>query len=64
MRVSDMREILRTRTKYAGSRGWESRLGTMSDKQIMAIYYRMLNAGDILEDRTQYDGEQLRMSVL
>ena len=64
MRVSDMREILRTRTKYAGSRGQESKLRTMSDKQIMAIYYRMFNNGDILEDRTQYDGEQLRMSVL
>lgn len=58
-----MREILRTRTKYAGSRGWEAKLRTMSDKQVMAVYYRMLSSGDIVEDRTQYDGEQLRMSV-
>lgn len=48
MSVNLMRDILKTRTKYKNSYRWINRVNKMSDKQVIAVYYRMLEAGEIL----------------
>ena len=42
-----MREILKKRTKYKDSYKWINKVNAMSDNQVMAVYYRMLRAGEL-----------------
>lgn len=48
MSVNSMRAILKTRTKYKNSYRWINRVNKMPDNQVIAVYYRMLRAGEIL----------------
>lgn len=43
MSVAQMREALRQ--QYGRNRTWVEKVNQMPDKQVMAIYYRMLRAG-------------------
>lgn len=45
MSIEQMRAILMK--QYRGAYKWQSKVKQMSDKQIMAIYFRMLNAGKL-----------------
>ena len=47
MTVAQMREALIKRTKYKNSPRWTFQVNTMSDKQVMAIYFRMLYGGEL-----------------
>lgn len=47
MSVVQMREILKKRTKYKNSFKWINKVNAMSDSQVMAVYYRMLRAGEL-----------------
>ena len=47
MSVVQMREALKKRTKYADSYKWINKVDAMSDKQVMAVYYRMLRSGEL-----------------
>lgn len=47
MSVVQMREILKKRTKYANSSKWINRVNAMSDRQVMAVYFRMLRDGEL-----------------
>ena len=48
MSVNSMRAILKTRTKYKNSYRWINRVNKMPDNQVIAVYYRMLRTGEIL----------------
>ena len=48
MSVNSMRAILKTQTKYKNSYRWINRVNKMSDNQVIAVYYRMLRAREIL----------------
>ena len=48
MSVVQMRTALKERTKYRHSPKWIDRVNKMSDRQIMAIYFRMLREGELL----------------
>ena len=47
MPVEQMRTILKTRTKYANSYKWINKVNAMADNQVMAVYFRMLRAGEL-----------------
>ena len=45
MSVAAMRAVLRK--QYNGAYKWVSRVNNMSDGQVVAVYYRMLNSGQL-----------------
>ena len=45
MSVVQMREFLKKFTKYKGSPGWVAKVNAMSDKQVIAVYYRVSRGG-------------------
>lgn len=47
MSVEQMRSILKNRTRYKNSPKWINRVNAMGDSQVIAVYYRMLGAGQI-----------------
>jgi hypothetical protein len=51
MTVVQMRTILKERTKYANSYKWINKVNAMSDKQVMAVYFRMLRGGELKQSR-------------
>lgn len=62
MNVSEMRKALVEDTKYSGAATWTRKVASMKDGQVIAIYNRMLNAGQIKKSENRYrDGFQLSM---
>lgn len=49
MEVTTMRAILKK--QYNGAFKWINRVNSMSDNQIIAIYFRMLRAGQLKQAR-------------
>ena len=49
MTVDSMRAALKKRTKYKNSWKWINRVNAMHDAQVIAVYFRMKRAGEILE---------------
>ena len=47
MEVYQMRAVLLTRTKYKNSWKWIQRVKAMPDRQIIAVYFKMLRAGEL-----------------
>ncbi len=47
MSVVQMRTILKERTKYKNSYRWINKVNAMSDRQVMAVYFKMLRAGEL-----------------
>lgn len=51
MNVLHMREMIRNAPKYnytlKAAATWNAKVDKMSDKQVIAIYYRMLHAGEL-----------------
>ena len=45
MSVDTMRGILKR--QYGGAYKWIARVNNMSDGQVVAVYYRMLNSGQL-----------------
>ena len=45
MSVEAMRAVLRK--QYSGAYKWVNRVNNMSDNQVVAVYYRMLNSGQL-----------------
>lgn len=45
MSVDTMRAILKR--QYNGAYKWITRVNNMSDGQVIAVYYRMLNSGQL-----------------
>lgn len=45
MSVDTMRGILKR--QYRGAYKWITRVNNMSDSQVVAVYYRMLNSGQL-----------------
>lgn len=45
--VAQMRMILKQKTKYRNSYKWINRVNAMGDSQVIAVYHRMLEAGQI-----------------
>lgn len=45
MSVGAMRAVLRK--QYNGAYKWVNRVNNMSDGQVVAVYYRMLNSGQL-----------------
>ena len=45
MDVNAMRAILMS--QYYGAKKWQDKVRNMSEKQVMAIYYRLLNSGQL-----------------
>ena len=45
MSVEAMRAVLKK--QYNGARKWITRVSSMSDNQVVAVYYRMLNSGQL-----------------
>lgn len=43
MTVLEMRAILKTKTRYSGSAQWRAKIDTMTDAQVTAVYFRLLN---------------------
>ena len=46
--IAQMRSILKE--QYGRSRKWSAKVDSMSDNQVMAIYYRMLRSGQLDSD--------------
>lgn len=42
MSVELMRDYLLTKTKYAGTETWKKKVNGMSDKQVFAVYMRLI----------------------
>lgn len=49
MNVEQMRWCLKNKTKYKNSGRWINRVNAMGDCQVIAVYRRMLAAGEILK---------------
>lgn len=49
MSVGAMRDALKNKTRYRYSEKWESKVNRMPDSQVIAVYYRLLRSGGILE---------------
>ena len=49
MRVVEMRWLLKNNTKYRNSQKWATKVDRMSDNQVIAVYMRMVRAGEILK---------------
>lgn len=47
MSVEQMRGALKLRTKYKNSPNWNRKVNSMSDNQVKAVYFRMLQAGEL-----------------
>ena len=47
MSVEQMRWFLKNKTKYKNSYKWINRVNAMHDNQVIAVYRRMLYAGQI-----------------
>lgn len=47
MLVCEMREALKRAPKYHGARTWVDKVCAMPDRQVIAVYYRMLRAGEL-----------------
>ena len=47
MSVDQMRVILRTRTKYKHSYKWINKVNAMSDRQVTAVYLKMVRNGEL-----------------
>ena len=47
MSVSAMRDILCRAPKYRGAKTWVDKVWAMPDRQVIAIYFRMLRAGEL-----------------
>lgn len=47
MSVVQMRIILKEDTKYKNSYKWINKVNAMSDKQVVAVYFRMLRGGEL-----------------
>lgn len=45
MSVEAMRAVLKE--QYNGAYKWVNRVNSMSDDQVVAVYYRMLNSGQL-----------------
>ena len=45
MSVESMRAVLKK--QYNGAYKWVNRVNKMSEAQVMAVYYRMLNSGQL-----------------
>lgn len=45
MSVEAMRAVLKK--QYNGASKWITRVSSMSDNQVVAVYYRMLNSGQL-----------------
>ena len=51
MSVVQMREILKKCTKYANSYKWINKVNAMSDRQVIAVYFRMSRGGELKQSR-------------
>lgn len=49
MSVEQMRWSLKNKTKYRFSFKWINRVNAMKDNQVIAVYHRLLGAGEILK---------------
>ena len=47
MPVSTMRDILCRAPKYRGAKTWVDKVCAMPDRQVIAVYFRMLRAGEL-----------------
>lgn len=47
MSVVQMRTILKERTKYKDCYKWINKVNAMSDRQVIAVYFRMLRGGEL-----------------
>lgn len=47
MSVTQMRVALKKHTKYKGCYKWINKVNAMSDKQVMAVYFRMRREGEL-----------------
>lgn len=47
MAVCEMRDALKRAPKYQGARTWIEKVGAMHDNQVIAVYFRMLRAGEL-----------------
>lgn len=52
--VQEMRKAIKNAPKYTRSASWRERVDHMPEKQVMAIYFRMLKDGELRNDRVQY----------
>lgn len=60
MSVTEMRRVLVNNTKYSGSATWTRKVASMHDRQVVAVYNRLLSAGQISKNENRcYDGSQL-----
>lgn len=60
MNVNKMRVVLKEQTKYSGSKSWSNKVDRMSDKQVMAIYYRLLKSNGFT---TSNSTNEIQLSV-
>lgn len=47
MTVTAMRDLLCRAPKYRGAQAWVKKVRAMPDNQVIAIYFRMLHAGEL-----------------
>ena len=47
MSVCEMRDALNHAPKYRGAQAWVKKVRAMPDNQVIAIYFRMLHAGEL-----------------
>ena len=47
MSVPAMRDILCRAPKYRGAKTWVDKVRAMPDRQVIAVYFRMLRAGEL-----------------
>ena len=47
MSVEQMREAFKDARRYKGAQKWKDKVDRMSDKQVTAIYFRMLKGGEL-----------------
>ena len=47
MDVDSMRVALKKRTKYANSYKWVNKVNAMSDRHVIAVFFRMLRDGEL-----------------
>lgn len=52
--VQEMRKAIKNAPKYKHSGRWHERVDHMPEKQVMAIYFRMLKDGELQDVRVQY----------
>lgn len=50
MTTDQMRKVLKENTKYEGS-NWTRKVDGMSDKQVIALYYKFLGTGMIIKKK-------------